>query len=53
MAYRNFEKDSDKNNEFILNEISVRRREKERPENQIEPKLNEIQRFVKRELKKK
>ena len=43
------EKSGDKENGFTLNEISIRRRKKERPENQIEPEINEIQRFGKRE----
>lgn len=34
---------------FIVNEYSALRRKKERPENQLQPDLNEIQRFVKRE----
>lgn len=35
--------------EFVLNEFSAKRKEKLRPENQLEPDINEIQRFVKRE----
>ncbi len=38
------------NPRFIPNRISVLRREKNKPENKLEPDLNEIQRFVKREI---
>ncbi len=43
------EKHSSIESEFTLNEFTERRKQKDRPENQLQPDLNEIQRFVKRE----
>ncbi len=47
-AIRTQRKNSNLEAKFIPNKISVLRREKSRPENKLEPDLNEIQRFVKR-----
>lgn len=43
-------KNSSLKSNFVPNKISALRKQKNRPENKLEPDINEIQRFVKREI---
>ena len=50
LSRQNKKKENSSKTNFVPNSFSVLKMQKERPENQLEPNINEIQRFTTREL---